>query len=232
MLWLMVSRVYRRCCRPRCCSGKIFSAKVAVIDAEYRLIQQHEPSRREAAVRHAASAPAAFRRFQVRQRRRAGGRSRCAAGRLRRFPPHPLRRPANAALAAGPQSLEALGELAGPFRRRACRRRGSAAGAAAAPWASSLHCSWRSPASPRCGAGPLIALSDNVTLLREFLLDEAPGSLMASLRQRRLAGDCGAELAVSGSAPRLAGAGLRQRPAGRGRPADNPLAAGATANDA
>ncbi|MDP0623791.1 insulinase family protein, partial [Klebsiella pneumoniae] len=30
--------------------------EVAVIDAEYRLIQQHEPSRREAAVRHAASA--------------------------------------------------------------------------------------------------------------------------------------------------------------------------------
>nr|VXZ84440.1 Uncharacterised protein [Klebsiella pneumoniae] len=27
MLWLMVSRVYRRCCRPRCCSGMIFSAK-------------------------------------------------------------------------------------------------------------------------------------------------------------------------------------------------------------
>lgn len=27
MLWLMASRVYRRCCRPRCCSGKIFSAK-------------------------------------------------------------------------------------------------------------------------------------------------------------------------------------------------------------
>ncbi len=41
-----------------------------------------------------------------------------------------------------------------------------------------------------------------------------------------------AELAVSGSAPRLAGAGLRQRPAGTGRPADNPLAAGATADDA
>lgn len=39
--------------------------EVAVIDAEYRLIQQHEPSRREAAVRHAASAPAGFRRFQV-----------------------------------------------------------------------------------------------------------------------------------------------------------------------
>ncbi|MGL4661887.1 MAG: insulinase family protein, partial [Klebsiella variicola] len=39
--------------------------EVAVIDAENRLIQQHELSRREAAVRHAAIAPAAFRRFQV-----------------------------------------------------------------------------------------------------------------------------------------------------------------------
>lgn len=39
--------------------------EVAVIDAENGLIQQHELSRREAAVRHAAIAPAAFRRFQV-----------------------------------------------------------------------------------------------------------------------------------------------------------------------
>ncbi len=85
------------------------------------------------------------------------------------------------------------------------------------------------PALWRC---PLIALSDNVTLLREFLLDEAPGSLMASLRQRRLAGDVALNWLYPGSVPRLAGAGLRQRPAGRGRPADNPLAAGATANDA
>ncbi|EJV1647815.1 pyrroloquinoline quinone biosynthesis protein PqqF [Klebsiella pneumoniae] len=101
--------------------------EVAVIDAEYRLIQQHEPSRREAAVRHAASAPPAFRRFQV-------GSADALAGDL-------------AALQLAVSSQPAL---------------------------------WRCP---------LIALSDNVTLLREFLLDEAPGSLMASLRQRRLAGD-------------------------------------------
>ncbi len=36
---------------------------------------------------------------------------------------------------------------------------------------------------------PADRFGDNVTLLREFLLDEAPGGLMASLRQRRLAGD-------------------------------------------
>ncbi len=59
MLWLMASRVYRRCCRPAAAQEDI-QREVAVIDAEYRLIQQHEPSRREAAVRHAASAPRRF----------------------------------------------------------------------------------------------------------------------------------------------------------------------------
>ncbi len=88
----------------------------------------------------------------------------------------------------GPQSLEALGELAARFAT------GLAAGEAPPPapplrlgefTALQLAVSSQ-PALWRC---PLIALSDNVTLLREFLLDEAPGSLMAGLRQRRLAGD-------------------------------------------
>ncbi len=88
----------------------------------------------------------------------------------------------------GPQSLEALGELAARFAA------GLAAGEAPPPapplrlgefTALQLAVSSQ-PALWRC---PLIALSDNVTLLREFLLDEAPGSLMAGLRQRRLAGD-------------------------------------------
>ncbi|WP_227655013.1 hypothetical protein, partial [Klebsiella pneumoniae] len=42
---------------------------------------------------------------------------------------------------------------------------------------------------------------------REFLLDEAPGSLMAGLRQRRLAGDVALNWLYQDSAPRLAGAG-------------------------
>lgn len=39
--------------------------EVAVIDAENRLIQQHDSARREAAARHAMEEPAVFRRFQV-----------------------------------------------------------------------------------------------------------------------------------------------------------------------
>ena len=122
--------------------------EVAVIDAEYRLIQQHEPSRREAAVRHAASAPAAFRRFQV------GSADALAGDPLRCRPPlgdfhrtHYVARRMQLWL-QGPQSLEALGELAARFAA------GLAAGEAPPPApplrlrrASSLHCSWRSPAS-------------------------------------------------------------------------------------
>ena len=39
--------------------------EVAVIDAENRLIQQHDSARREAAARHAMEEPTVFRRFQV-----------------------------------------------------------------------------------------------------------------------------------------------------------------------
>ncbi len=162
--------------------------EVAVIDAEYRLIQQHEPSRREAAVRHAASAPAAFRRFQVGSADALAGdlaALQAALGDFHRT--HYVARRMQLWL-QGPQSLEALGELAARFAA------GLAAGEALPPapplrlgefTALQLAVSSQ-PALWRC---PLIALSDNVTLLREFLLDEAPGSLMAGLRQRRLAGD-------------------------------------------
>lgn len=157
--------------------------EVAVIDAEYRLIQQHEPSRREAAVRHAASAPAAFRRFQVGSADALAGDLPALQAALRDFHhTHYVARRMQLWL-QGPQSLEALGELAVRFAA------GLAAGEAP-PLAPPLRLDETTelqlavdarPALWRC---PLIALSDNVTLLREFLLDEAPGSLMAGLRQR------------------------------------------------
>ncbi|HBZ7525866.1 TPA: pyrroloquinoline quinone biosynthesis protein PqqF, partial [Klebsiella quasipneumoniae subsp. similipneumoniae] len=157
--------------------------EVAVIDAEYRLIQQHEPSRRDAAVRHAASAPAAFRRFQVGNADALAGDLPALQVALRDFHrTHYVARRMQLWL-QGPQSLEALGELAARFAV------GLAAGEAPPPApplrlgeSTALQLAVSSqPALWRC---PLIALSDNVTLLREFLLDEAPGSLMAGLRQR------------------------------------------------
>ncbi len=83
----------------------------------------------------------------------------------------------------GPQSLEALGELAVRFAAVL------AAGEAPPPAPplrldETTELQLAVDAQPALWRCPLIALSDNVTLLREFLLDEAPGSLMAGLRQR------------------------------------------------
>lgn len=162
--------------------------EVAVIDAEYRLIQQHEPSRREAAVRHAVIAPAAFRRFQVGSADALAGDLPALQAALRDFHrTHYVARRMQFWL-QGPQSLEALGELAARFAA------GLAAGEAPPPApplslgeTPELQLAVSSqPALWRC---PRVTLSDNVTLLREFLLDEAPGSLMAGLRQRELAED-------------------------------------------
>ncbi|TBP17962.1 pyrroloquinoline quinone biosynthesis protein PqqF, partial [Klebsiella quasipneumoniae] len=157
--------------------------EVAVIDAEYRLIQQHEPSRREAAVRHAASAPAAFRRFQVGNADALAGDLPALQAALRDFHrTHYVARRMQLWL-QGPQSLEALGELAARFAV------GLAAGEAPPPapplrLGESTALQLAVSSQPALWRSPLIALSDNVTLLREFLLDEAPGSLMAGLRQR------------------------------------------------
>lgn len=125
--------------------------EVAVIDAEYRLIQQHEPSRREAAVRHAASAPAAFRRFQVGSADALAGdlaalqaalgdfhRTHYVARRMQLW----LQGRSRWRLSASWRPVSPPGLPQARLRRR--RRR--------CAWASSLHCSWRSPASPRCGA--------------------------------------------------------------------------------
>lgn len=157
--------------------------EVAVIDAEYRLIQQHEPSRREAAVRHAASAPAAFRRFQVGSADALAGDLPALQTALRDFHhTHYVARRMQLWL-QGPQSLEALGELAVRFAA------GLAAGEAPPPapplrLGETTELQLAVDARPALWRCPQIALSDNVTLLREFLLDEAPGSLMAGLRQR------------------------------------------------
>ncbi len=124
--------------------------EVAVIDAEYRLIQQHEPSRREAAVRHAVIAPAAFRRFQVGSADALAGDLPALQAALRDFHrTHYVARRMQFWLQGRSRWRRSASwrhvSPPGLPRARLRRRRRRCA------WASSLHCSWRSPASPRCG---------------------------------------------------------------------------------
>jgi coenzyme PQQ biosynthesis probable peptidase PqqF len=162
--------------------------EVAVIGAENRLIQQHEPARREAAARHAMVSPAAFRRFQVGDTDSLGGDAASLHAALHDFH-HRYYVASHLHLwLQGPQTLDELAELASAF---AAGLRPGAMPDTAPPLALSADAEGQlavteQPALWRC---PLIPLSDNVTLFREFLLDEAPGSLMAGLRERGLAED-------------------------------------------
>ncbi|EPL1866674.1 pyrroloquinoline quinone biosynthesis protein PqqF [Enterobacter hormaechei] len=160
--------------------------EVAVIDAENRLIQQHDAARREAAARHAMEQPEVFRRFQVGSHDSLGQDTGSLHAALRDFHRRYYVAGHLQLWLQGPQTLDALAELAHTFAT------GFASGGvpeAASPLRLSAEADYQlavteRPALWRC---PLIRKSDNVTLLREFLLDEAPGSLIDGLRARGLA---------------------------------------------
>lgn len=160
--------------------------EVAVIDAENRLIQQHDSARREAAARHAMEEPAVFRRFQVGSKESLGQDPGSLQAALRDFHRRYYVAGHLQLWLQGPQTLDALAELAHTFAS------GFASGGmpeTAPPLRLSAEADYQlavteRPALWRC---PLTRKSDNVTLFREFLLDDAPGSLMAGLRARGLA---------------------------------------------
>lgn len=164
--------------------------EVAVIDAENRLIQQHDRARREAAARHAMDAPAAFRRFQVGSQDSLGHDAKALQAALRDFHRRYYVAGRLQLWLQGPQALDDLAGLAHTFA--AGFASGEAPEAApplrlSAPAEYELAVAER-PALWRC---PTIRLNDNVALFREFLLDDAPGSLIAGLRARGLAEDVG-----------------------------------------
>ncbi|MCM7508561.1 pyrroloquinoline quinone biosynthesis protein PqqF [Enterobacter hormaechei] len=162
--------------------------EVAVIDAENRLIQQHDSARREAAARHAMEEPTVFRRFQVGSQDSLGQDTGSLQTALRDFHRRYYVAGHLQLWLQGPQTLDALAELAHTFAS------GFASGGmpeTAPPLRLSAEGDFQlavteRPALWRC---PLIRKSDNVTLFREFLLDDAPGSLIAGLRARGLAED-------------------------------------------
>lgn len=155
--------------------------EVAVIDAENRLIQQHDSARREAAARHAMEEPAVFRRFQVGSKESLGQDPVSLQTALRDFHRRYYVAGHLQLWLQGPQTLDVLAELAHTFAS------GFASGGmpeTAPPLRLSAEADYQlavteRPALWRC---PLIRKSDNVTLFREFLLDDAPGSLIAGLR--------------------------------------------------
>ncbi|WP_312242879.1 pyrroloquinoline quinone biosynthesis protein PqqF, partial [Pantoea sp.] len=165
--------------------------EVAVIDAEYQLLQRHGQTLSEAALLDGAAQPAAFRRFHIGSRASFGQQSDALREALRHFHQQHYHGGNMQLWLQGPQSLDELEGLA------RCAVTGLPS--ASAPLAPS--------APPRLEphrdsllrvAGPARfwlsyllphseqALRDSVTLAREFALDDAPGSLLETLRSQGL----------------------------------------------
>ncbi|MEZ3500323.1 pyrroloquinoline quinone biosynthesis protein PqqF [Pantoea sp. KPR_PJ] len=175
-------------------SPEAIAQETRVIDAEYRLIQQHTPSRREAALFSRVSTPDAFQRFHVGSRAAFGSDSGALKQALHQFHQRFFVAGQMTLWLQGPQPLDELEQLAQDFSQRFLP------GAADNP---------AGPSEPvRFVAAPDVALEtqaedqlwithylrgdagsfrDSVTILREFLLDEAPEGVMATLRQRHWA---------------------------------------------
>jgi len=166
--------------------NQAIAQEVAVIDAEYQLLQRHEPSRIEAALLHSAQSPAEFQRFHIGSRASFGDEMSALQRALRQFHQRYYFASNMRLWLQGPQSLDELEQLARQF----------ASALPAGQWQQDLpppqlnsQTCWQlaGSASPALWRTWLIESSDGVTLWREFLLDEAPGSLLATLREQGLA---------------------------------------------
>lgn len=160
--------------------------EVAVIDAEYQLIQHHQPSRTEAALLHLAASPAAFQRFQVGSRAAFGEETTALQQALRQFHQRHFYAGNMQLWLQGPQSLDQLEQLAHAFAAELPQGQWQQeASRPELPASAAFRLSDSNPAA--LWRSWLLNSSDGVTLWREFLLDEAPGSLLATLRQHQLA---------------------------------------------
>jgi len=162
--------------------------EAAVIDAEYRLIQQHTPSRREAALNTRVSAPAVFQRFHIGSRDAFGDDVGALKQALHQFHQRFFQAGQMQLWLQGPQPLEALEQIAQAFgeslpsgeREPQVRKMGFAADADIALKTQGVGELWIAAAL----CGEMATIRDSVTLLREFIQDEAPGGAMHGLRQR------------------------------------------------
>lgn len=162
--------------------------EAAVIDAEYRLIQQHTPSRREAALNTRVSAPAVFQRFHIGSRDAFGDDVGALKQALHQFHQRFFLAGQMQLWLQGPQPLEALEQIAHAFGE-ALPSGEHASQATAMRFAADADIALQTQGTGELWIaaalrGDIAEIRDNVTLIRELLQDEAPGGAMHGLRQR------------------------------------------------
>lgn len=162
----------------------------AAIDAEYRLLQTHAPALCEAALLDLAAPAGRFQRFRVGNKTVFGDNVTDLRAALRQFHRRYYAAENCTLWLQGPQSLDALAQMA-----QACGAglaRGQSRAPDPPPRVGNLR--WRQLALPGEGrfwltlplVGDADTLAPGVDALRSFWLDSAPGSLLANLRDAHL----------------------------------------------
>ena len=164
--------------------------EVAVIDAEYQLLQSHAQTLSEAALLDGVAQPAGFHRFHIGSRACFGEQVDALRAALRSFHQQHYHRGRMQLWLQGPQPLDELEQLA--RRVTAVLPVGPAPVVPPLPQLKPMRDSLLRVAGPeRFWLSYLLSHNeqinrDVVTLLREFALDDAPGSLLATLRSQGL----------------------------------------------
>lgn len=164
--------------------------EVAVIDAEYQLLQSHAQTLSEAALLDGVAQPAEFHRFHIGSRACFGEQIDALRAALRSFHQQHYHCGRMQLWLQGPQSLNELEQLA--RRATAMLPAGSVPVMSPLPQLKPMRDSLLRLAGPEhFWLSYLLpdnesANRDAVTLLREFALDDAPGSLLARLRSQGL----------------------------------------------
>lgn len=171
-------------------SEQAIRQEVATIDAECRLLASHQDTLCDAAL-SAAFFPHPWQRFQTGNAAAFGGDTVALRAALQQFHQHHYHAGTLTLWLQGPQSVASLWQLA--------QQMGAAfpARGALAPPLPALTLQTRCDRAVQLSGAPRLRLSflfsqridDGLALLRQLLLDEAPGSLMAALREQALCDD-------------------------------------------
>ncbi|MBU9810744.1 pyrroloquinoline quinone biosynthesis protein PqqF [Rahnella sp. SL6] len=162
--------------------------EVAVIDAEYRMLTAHADSLCDAALSLAFAAPAQLHDFHIGHRTAFGEDISALQQALIHYHQRFFTAGQLTLWLQGPQSVAELAALAGRYGNAFAAGKGSPPAHTQPPALSrERYLQLRLESSPRLRFSFPVTLSPALTLLRQLLTDEAPGSLLEQLRTQALA---------------------------------------------
>lgn len=195
--------------------------EIATLDAECQLLSSHQETLCEAAL-SAAFQPHPWQRFQVGNARHFGSNITALRAALQQFHRHACCAPRMTLWLHGPQTPDELWQLAQRYGGIFAGESGAPVTLPALRFTSPRDIALQLPGAPRLRLSYLLdgTLRGELTLLRQLLLDEAPGGLMAALRAEDRVDDVRLLLAYRSPAQTVVSIELTLTDAGQAAPVE------------